>query len=160
MWLTPSSLASLRVLQWVEPALVAGVHPRDAAFEKASPPAADVSTTAAKSLLFRSQWYKTLGGESERHDLAPRRRDVTKLATGMTSTDEPGTYVPGELGIRHEDTLVVTEGDCENLAPKGSGTPEEPAAVYPTAGLTGRSLASTFVDTCSPSGSRVEPWGT
>jgi Xaa-Pro aminopeptidase len=27
-------------------------------------------------------------------------------------------YVPGELGIRHEDTVVVTENGCENLAPK------------------------------------------
>ena len=36
-------------------------------------------------------------------------------------------YIPGELGIRHEDTVVVTENGCENLAPKWSGTPEEPA---------------------------------
>jgi hypothetical protein len=39
----------------------------------------------------------------------------------------PDTY--GELGIRHEDTVVATEQGCENLAPKWSGTPEEPAAV-------------------------------
>jgi hypothetical protein len=35
----------------------------------------------------------------------------------------------GELGIRHEDTVVVTADGCENLAPKWSGTPEEPAVV-------------------------------
>jgi len=57
------------------------------------------------------------------------RGDRTKLAAGMTFTDEPGIYVPGELGIRHEDTVVVTENGCENLAPKWSGTPEEPAVV-------------------------------
>jgi Xaa-Pro aminopeptidase len=39
------------------------------------------------------------------------------------------TYIPGELGIRHEDTVVVTETGCENLGPKWSGTPEEPAVV-------------------------------
>jgi Xaa-Pro aminopeptidase len=39
-----------------------------------------------------------------------------RLAAGMTFTDEPGIYVPGELGIRHEDTVVVTEIGCENLA--------------------------------------------
>jgi len=39
----------------------------------------------------------------------------------------PDTY--GELGIRHEDTLAVTPDGCENLAPKWSGTPEEPAVV-------------------------------
>jgi Xaa-Pro aminopeptidase len=38
-------------------------------------------------------------------------------------------YVPGELGIRHEDTVAVTENGCENLAPKWSGTAEEPAVV-------------------------------
>ena len=37
-------------------------------------------------------------------------------------------YIPGELGIRHEDTVVVTENACENLT-KWSGSPEEPAVV-------------------------------
>jgi Xaa-Pro dipeptidase len=57
------------------------------------------------------------------------RGDRTKLSPGMTFTDEPGIYVPGDLGIRHEDTLAVTENGCENLAPKWSGTPEEPTVV-------------------------------
>jgi Xaa-Pro dipeptidase len=57
------------------------------------------------------------------------RGNATKLVAGVTFTDEPGIYLPGELGIRHEDTVVVTENGCENLAPKWSGTPEEPAAV-------------------------------
>jgi Xaa-Pro dipeptidase len=57
------------------------------------------------------------------------RGNTTKLAVGMTFTDEPGIYVPGEMGIRHEDTVAVTENGCENLAPKWSGTPEEPAMV-------------------------------
>jgi Xaa-Pro dipeptidase len=55
--------------------------------------------------------------------------NATRLVAGMTFTDEPGIYVPGELGIRHEDTLAVTESGCENLGPKWSGTPEEPAVV-------------------------------
>ena len=57
------------------------------------------------------------------------RGDTTKLAAGMTFTDEPGIYVRGELGIRHEDTVAVTESGCENLAPKWSGSHEEPAVV-------------------------------
>jgi Xaa-Pro dipeptidase len=57
------------------------------------------------------------------------RGDTTRLAAGTTFTDEPGIYVRGELGIRHEDTVAVTESGCENLAPKWSGTPEEPAVV-------------------------------
>jgi hypothetical protein len=38
----------------------------------------------------------------------------------LASGGAPDTY--GELGIRHEDTVVVTESGCENLAPKWSGT--------------------------------------
>ena len=41
----------------------------------------------------------------------------------------PGIYIPGELGIRHEDTVAVTETGCLNLAPKWSGSPEEPAVL-------------------------------
>jgi Xaa-Pro dipeptidase len=57
------------------------------------------------------------------------RGNRTRLLAGMTFTDEPGIYLPGELGIRHEDTVAVTESGCENLVPKWSGTPEEPAVV-------------------------------
>jgi Xaa-Pro dipeptidase len=57
------------------------------------------------------------------------RGNATKLVAGVTFTDEPGIYVPGELGIRHEDTVAVTTDGCENLAPRWSGTPEEPAVV-------------------------------
>jgi Xaa-Pro dipeptidase len=57
------------------------------------------------------------------------RGNATKLAAGMTFTDEPGIYITGELGIRHEDTVVATESGCENLSPKWSGTPEDPAVV-------------------------------
>ena len=41
----------------------------------------------------------------------------------MRFTDEPGIYIPGELGIRHEDTVAVAESGCENLCPRWSGTP-------------------------------------
>jgi Xaa-Pro aminopeptidase len=40
-----------------------------------------------------------------------------------------GTHIPGELGIRHEDAVVVTESACENPCPRWSGTLEEPAVV-------------------------------
>jgi Xaa-Pro aminopeptidase len=42
---------------------------------------------------------------------------------------ERKTYVPGELGITREDTVADTENGCENLAPKWSGSPEQPAVV-------------------------------
>jgi Xaa-Pro dipeptidase len=50
----------------------------------------------------------------------------TRLRPGMTFSDEPGIYIPGELGVRHEDIIVVTETGAENLT-RWSGTPEEPA---------------------------------
>jgi Xaa-Pro aminopeptidase len=56
------------------------------------------------------------------------RGNATKLVAGITSTDEPGVYIPGELGIRHEDTVAVTVVGCD-LAPRWSGTSEEPAVV-------------------------------
>jgi Xaa-Pro dipeptidase len=57
------------------------------------------------------------------------RGNATKLVAGMTFTDEPGIYIPGELGIRHEDAVVVTENGCENLSLNWSGSPEDPAVV-------------------------------
>jgi Xaa-Pro dipeptidase len=57
------------------------------------------------------------------------RGNTTKLQPGMCFSDEPGLYIPGELGIRHEDVITITENGCENLSPRWSGTPEEPAVV-------------------------------
>jgi Xaa-Pro aminopeptidase len=48
------------------------------------------------------------------------RGDRTRLLARMTFTDEPGTYIPGELGIRHEDTLAVTENRLREPAAEGS----------------------------------------
>ena len=54
------------------------------------------------------------------------RGNRTPLRPGMCFSDEPGIYVPGELGVRHEDIIVITESGAENLT-KWSGTPEDPA---------------------------------
>jgi Xaa-Pro aminopeptidase len=37
------------------------------------------------------------------------------LAAGNVVTVEPGLYVPGEVGVRIEDTIAVTEDGCERL---------------------------------------------
>ena len=51
--------------------------------------------------------------------VSPRSDDT--LAEGEVVTIEPGVYLPGELGVRIEDLVVIREGGCENL----SGIPKE-----------------------------------
>ncbi|MEK6301352.1 MAG: Xaa-Pro peptidase family protein [Acidobacteriota bacterium] len=43
------------------------------------------------------------------------RGNKTKLEPGMSFSDEPGIYIPGEFGIRHEDIMVITENGAELL---------------------------------------------
>jgi Xaa-Pro dipeptidase len=56
------------------------------------------------------------------------RGNRTRLVPGMCFSDEPGIYVPGELGVRHEDVIHITEDGAENMT-KWTGPPEDPAAV-------------------------------
>ncbi len=39
----------------------------------------------------------------------------TILAPGMVFSIEPGVYLPGKFGVRIEDVVVVTEGECRLL---------------------------------------------
>jgi Xaa-Pro dipeptidase len=56
------------------------------------------------------------------------RGNSTKLRPGMCFTNEPGVYLPGEMGIRHEDVMTITEDAVDNLT-KWSGSPEDPAVI-------------------------------
>lgn len=46
------------------------------------------------------------------------RGNQLPLATGMTFSDEPGIYIPGEFGIRLEDDWVVTADGAEMFTPQ------------------------------------------
>jgi len=54
------------------------------------------------------------------------RGNATKLRPGMCFSDEPGVYIPGEMGIRHEDVIFITDAGAEGMT-KWTGSPEEPA---------------------------------
>jgi Xaa-Pro aminopeptidase len=41
------------------------------------------------------------------------RQGETALATGMVVTVEPGVYVPGAVGVRIEDLVIVTDDGAE-----------------------------------------------
>jgi len=50
------------------------------------------------------------------------RGNTTPIRAGMCFSDEPGIYIPGELGVRHEDIITITENGAESLT-KWTGTP-------------------------------------
>jgi Xaa-Pro dipeptidase len=54
------------------------------------------------------------------------RGNRTALRAGMCFSDEPGIYIPGEMGIRHEDVIFITETGAESFT-KWTGSPEDPA---------------------------------
>ncbi len=46
------------------------------------------------------------------------RGNATPLARGMTFSDEPGIYIPGEFGVRLEDDMHTTENGTELFTPQ------------------------------------------
>jgi Xaa-Pro dipeptidase len=42
------------------------------------------------------------------------------LESGMTFSDEPGIYIPGEFGVRLEDDMVITEDGAELFTPQST----------------------------------------
>jgi len=44
--------------------------------------------------------------------------NTQKLEPGMTFSDEPGIYIPGEFGIRLEDDMFITANGAELFTPQ------------------------------------------
>ncbi len=42
----------------------------------------------------------------------------TPIQTGMTFSDEPGIYLRGEFGVRHEDDMYITENGAQLFTPQ------------------------------------------
>ena len=56
-----------------------------------------------------------VGYDIHEHPVASARSDDV-LKPGMLVTIEPGIYLPGKLGVRIEDLVVITETGCEVLS--------------------------------------------
>ncbi len=56
------------------------------------------------------------------------RGNRTALQPGMCFSDEPGIYLYGEMGVRHEDIIYITEDGAANMT-EWSGSPEDPAVI-------------------------------
>ena len=44
-----------------------------------------------------------------------REKAEGKLQAGQIITIEPGVYIPGKLGVRIEDDILITDSGCELL---------------------------------------------
>ena len=58
------------------------------------------------------------------------RGNTMPLEPGMTFSDEPGIYIPGEFGVRLEDDMIITADGAELMTPQ-SPSLEDPFANWP-----------------------------
>ncbi len=60
------------------------------------------------------------------------RGNRTLLLPGMTFSNEPGIYLPGQYGLRLEDDMFITEfGAAQLLTPAFSPSLENPVGIFP-----------------------------
>lgn len=84
-----------------------------------------VEVDAAPRKVIRDSGYPVYGHGSghgfglEIHEVPFLKEDAKgKLQAGQIITIEPGIYLPGKLGVRVEDDILITEDGCELLTHK------------------------------------------
>ena len=84
-----------------------------------------VEIDAAPRKVIRESGYPVYGHGSghgfglEIHEIPFLKEDATgTLQAGQIITIEPGIYLPGKLGVRVEDDILITEDGCEILTTK------------------------------------------
>ena len=81
--------------------------------------ARDVIEAAGYGAYFGHSFGHSLGVEIHESPNASPMNEKP-LPAGAVISAEPGIYLPGKLGVRIEDVIVLTESGCENItrAPK------------------------------------------
>lgn len=104
-------------------AFAAMMEARRRAFDLARPgvPCAEVDTAANGFLRAEGYGGQLLHRTGHGFGLSPHEEPWVAegseevLAPGMLISIEPGIYLPGVGGVRHSDTVLITEDGCESL---------------------------------------------
>jgi Xaa-Pro aminopeptidase len=107
--------------------LVKEAHARAVEQVRSGVKASDIDDVARKTISdggYGANFIHTTGHGIgiEVHE-SPRlsAKDETVLETGMAVTVEPGIYLPGQFGARHEDLILVKNNGCEVLTDDFNG---------------------------------------
>jgi Xaa-Pro aminopeptidase len=78
--------------------------------------ARDIITKGGFGKCFGHSLGHGVGYEIHEAPAISKRGNKTRLEPGMVFTIEPGIYLEGNLGVRIEDMVVVTDSGCEVLS--------------------------------------------